>query len=170
MAPCCRLYGWLGVKLKKAEREREKERREEEEEESAKENPFAAWIETYSSLEYHAATAKLEALLDRLAEGLSAEERGEFFFFFSVEFLVNFFTFRDESGGGEKRFLASNSNDALAACCGCFFSEQKQQHQQQHIAEKPRHAPGVCSRRRPHSKGKRRRGKGIGVVVAAVAG
>ena len=78
MAPCCRLYGWLGVKLA-AEREKQDEK------EKLK-NPFAAWIETYSSIEYHAATAKLEALLDRLAEGLSAEERGEFFFFFLLSF------------------------------------------------------------------------------------
>jgi thiaminase len=89
MVPCCRLYGWLGVKLAQEKREEELEREEGERDARSKEstkvqkpNPFSAWIETYSSLEYHAATCKLEALLDRLAEGLSAEERGEFFFFF----------------------------------------------------------------------------------------
>ena len=133
MAPCCRLYGWLGVKLA-----REKEQ-EEEEKEKAKEvtkNPFAAWIETYSSFEYHAATAKLEGLLDRLAEGLSVEERGEFFLFC---FIIFFHLSR--RAAGERVFLGVESNDALAACCCCFFSEreQKQQQQQwqQRIAEKP---------------------------------
>ena len=155
MAPCCRLYGWLGVKLA---REREKAQ-------AVTKNPFAAWIETYSSVEYHAATAKLEGLLDRLAEeSLSVEERGEFF-----SFLLGFdeLTFRDESGGGRNDSWHRNSNDALDACCCCLFFEQKQQQQQQHcIAETLRHAPGVCSRRRPRTKG---RGKGIGVVVAVAA-
>ena len=115
MVPCCRLYGWLGVKLAQEKREEELEREEGERDARSKEstkvqkpNPFSAWIETYSSLEYHAATCKLEALLDRLAEGLSAEERGEFFFFF-------FFVFFEE-----QFFLssgASNSNALAAACC-----------------------------------------------------
>ena len=104
MAPCCRLYGWLGVKLaarEEDEKEKEKEKVKQEEEEGAKKavkarNPFAAWIETYSSHEYHAATAKLEGLLDRLAEGLSVEERGEFFF----SFCFFFFTFRRRAAAG----------------------------------------------------------------------
>lgn len=154
MAPCCRLYGWLGVKL--AERREEKEQEEKEKAKAGTKNPFAAWIETYSSFEYHAATAKLEGLLDRLAEGLSVEERGEFFF--------HFFSLVETSGGGTSFFLGIESNDALAACCCRFFSEREQK-QQQRIAEKLQHAPGVCSQR-PHTKGKRRRGKGIGVVVA----
>ena len=88
MVPCCRLYGFLGVKLKqekqKAEEEEEKKRAGTDSNSTPKpkKNPFSAWIETYSSHEYHAATGKLEALLDRLAEGLSAEQQGEFFHFF----------------------------------------------------------------------------------------
>ena len=179
MVPCCRLYGWLGVKLKQREEKAEGEGEEEEEKDEGaagtgtstpgtkrKENPFAAWIDTYSSCEYHDATVKLEALLDRLAEGLSAEERGEFFFsFFCSLFIFFCFCFFFP--------LRSNiaSNDALAAWCRCFFSshrEQKQQQQQQQqpkrIPEKHRHAPGACSRR-PRTERKRRRGTGIGVVA-----
>jgi thiaminase/transcriptional activator TenA len=95
MVPCCRLYGWLGVKLAHETAERAEKAAEKTavtavetaaKEKKEKNNPFRPWIETYSSAAYHAATVKLETLLDRLAEGLSAEERGAFFlleFFFS---------------------------------------------------------------------------------------
>ena len=140
MVPCCRLYGWLGVKLarEKAERAERAGRAERADRaESAKkkkdtpeaENPFRAWIETYSSVAYHAATVKLEKLLDKLAEGLSAEERGEFFFLYFFHFFHFFHFFRF----GRRRCRASllESNYALAACCSCFIFSHLEQQQQQ---------------------------------------
>lgn len=94
MVPCCRLYGWLGVKIKQQEEKAEEEKRADTDTPEAKKNPFASWIETYSSCEYHAATVKLEGLLDRLAEGLSAEELGECVLFLVASFFI-FFAFQE---------------------------------------------------------------------------
>lgn len=59
MAPCSRLYGFLGVALSAA---------------GASAGPYQDWIDTYASAEYLAAPAAKEALLDRLVGGGAATE------------------------------------------------------------------------------------------------
>jgi thiaminase/transcriptional activator TenA len=57
MAPCMRLYAWLGQQLKPV---------------ALRDSPYYEWVETYSSDEFDAHAAALEALLDRLAGDESA--------------------------------------------------------------------------------------------------
>ncbi len=52
MAPCMRLYAWLGQQLKPV---------------ALRDSPYYEWIETYSSDEFDAHATALEALVDRLA-------------------------------------------------------------------------------------------------------
>lgn len=52
MTPCMRLYAYLGEELAPA---------------AVQDNPYRDWIETYSSHEFEALAAELEALLDELA-------------------------------------------------------------------------------------------------------
>jgi thiaminase/transcriptional activator TenA len=51
MAPCMRLYAWLGQQLKPV---------------ALRDSPYYEWVETYSSDEFDAHAAALEALVDRL--------------------------------------------------------------------------------------------------------
>lgn len=67
MAPCSRLYGWLGVRLKEAGAD------------GGARSTGAAWIDTYAGAAYHAAPQAKEALLDRLvAASQDAGLEGEF--------------------------------------------------------------------------------------------
>ena len=52
MAPCMRLYAWLGQQLKPI---------------ASSDSPYYEWIETYSSEDFNAHAVALEALVDRLA-------------------------------------------------------------------------------------------------------
>ena len=57
MAPCMRLYAWLGQSLAPI---------------ASETSPYHEWVETYSSAEFEQATAALEELLERLGgEGLA---------------------------------------------------------------------------------------------------
>lgn len=56
MAPCMRLYAWLGQQLLPS---------------TAEASPYRGWVETYASPEFDEHTAQLEALLD----GLTTDER-----------------------------------------------------------------------------------------------
>jgi thiaminase (transcriptional activator TenA) len=74
MAPCSRLYGWLGCSLAaagviigRADRASS----------PPSSHPYADWIATYSSPEYLSAPAAKEALLDRVAGAADAGEREE---------------------------------------------------------------------------------------------
>ena len=52
MAPCMRLYAWLGGELLPA---------------AAQSSPYREWLETYASAEFQAHAERLDALLDELA-------------------------------------------------------------------------------------------------------
>lgn len=64
MAPCSRLYGWLGCTLDHARVVVG----------GAPPHPYADWVATYSSAEYLAAPAAKEELLDRLAADCGVDE------------------------------------------------------------------------------------------------
>lgn len=51
MAPCMRLYAWLGQQLEPV---------------AAETSPYSEWIDTYASTDFEAQAATLEALLDEL--------------------------------------------------------------------------------------------------------
>lgn len=51
MAPCMRLYAWLGQELEKA---------------AYAGSPYREWVDTYASAEFEAAAVRLESLLDSL--------------------------------------------------------------------------------------------------------
>ena len=59
MTPCMRLYAWLGRRLHA--------------EGALDGNPYRDWIETYASDDFEGLAAELEALLDELAAGTTAE-------------------------------------------------------------------------------------------------
>ena len=59
MAPCMRLYHFLGVRLAQ--------------EEGPPSNPYAHWIETYAASEMAQLVDKVEQLVDRYGEGTAAE-------------------------------------------------------------------------------------------------
>ena len=170
--PCCRLYGWLGVKLaqekKELEEERERDARSKESSsnDDGKPNPFSAWIETYSSLEYHAATCKLEALLDRLAEGLSAEERGEFKTFFLSFLFIYFFRFSTSKKFVEQKGAMRLANGARRCLLPALQIPQLCNYQRQRTTLF--YAPGVCSwsLRTRRTEQQRRRGQGMDAKVS----
>jgi len=66
MAPCMRLYAFLGQKIKKSF-------------DVSEAHPFAEWISTYSSNEFEEAAQAVEALLDRYSEESSIEKLSELY-------------------------------------------------------------------------------------------
>jgi thiaminase (transcriptional activator TenA) len=86
MAPCLRLYAWLGTSLRDGVEAARKagvmDGSSSSSSSSSSNNPYAEWIETYSGLEYGEMVAVGERLLDQLGDegGGAAGDYGEFFF------------------------------------------------------------------------------------------
>ncbi len=72
MTPCMRLYAWLGCSLAPP----------------IPSNPYADWIHNYASPAFEALAARLEALLDRLAENTPAVRDA---YRYALEYELNFF-------------------------------------------------------------------------------
>ncbi len=82
MTPCMRLYAFLGQSLA-GERPDE-------------DNPYAEWIETYSSEEFEALAVRLEGLLDRYSEDEPAVRNA---YRRAMKLELAFFTANDQNGG-----------------------------------------------------------------------
>jgi thiaminase (transcriptional activator TenA) len=74
MTPCMRLYGYLGHELAKNPRAG---------------NPYQEWIATYSSDDFGALVARLETLLDKLAEDNKAVHKA---YRYAMQCELNFFS------------------------------------------------------------------------------
>jgi thiaminase/transcriptional activator TenA len=80
MAPCMRLYAYLGAELAKSREDG---------------NPYDHWIETYSSSEFQQLAGDVEALLDAVAEDTPTVRRA---YRYAMECEFNFFS--AQLGGG----------------------------------------------------------------------